>query len=64
LLTGRRTWVHVGRLRVLGGFLEDLSFEDDRHGPDLMSSRDNNSREKSGAERDPDQPAEDIHRTA
>jgi len=54
----------VGRLRVLGGFLEDLSFEDNRHGPDLMSSRENNSREKSGAERDPDQPAEDIHRTA
>jgi hypothetical protein len=29
-----------------------------------MSSRDDNSRDKAGAERDPDQPAEDIHRTA
>jgi hypothetical protein len=38
----------VGRLRVLGGFFEDLSFEDNRHGSDLMSRRDNNSREKPG----------------
>jgi hypothetical protein len=49
---------------VLGGLLKDLGFEDNRHGPDLMSSRDNNSREKSGAERNPDQPSEDIHRKA
>jgi hypothetical protein len=49
---------------VLSGFFEDLSFEDNRHGPDLMSSRDNNSREKACAEHDPDQPAEHIHRTA
>jgi hypothetical protein len=57
--------MRMGRLCVLGSsFLEDLGQEDHRYGPDLMSRGDNNSREKSGAERDPDQPTEDIHRSA